>query len=62
MEASKASIMASIEPMVATIIGFIFFKEALSLPSLTGIFLIIGAIIITNISPSEARTAVVSGD
>ncbi|WP_040215039.1 DMT family transporter [Clostridium polynesiense] len=59
VEASKASIMAAIEPMAATIIGFIYFKEPLSVSSMSGIFLIIGAIILTNISPNNANAEVV---
>lgn len=49
VEASKASIMASIEPLVATITGFIVFDEKVTGLSALGILLIIGAIVILNI-------------
>lgn len=51
VNASKAAIMACIEPMIATIISFLYFKEAISFMSLTGILLIISSIIITNTVP-----------
>lgn len=49
VEASKAGILATIEPMVATLIGFFVFSESLSLFSTLGILLILGAVIILNL-------------
>ena len=48
VEASKAGIIATIEPMVATLVGIVFFSEPLSLLSGLGILLILGAIILLN--------------
>ena len=48
VEASKAGIIATLEPMVATIIGFTCFSEALTLLSGMGIVLILAAIILLN--------------
>ena len=45
-ENGKASIMASIEPVVATILGIIFFKESLSWDGILGIVLVLAAIIL----------------
>ena len=48
VEASKAGIIATIEPVVATIIGIICFSESLTVISGTGILLILFAVIILN--------------
>lgn len=49
MEASKASIIATIEPIVATIIGIIIFFEPFNFLQLFGMILIIFAVIIIQI-------------
>ena len=48
VEASKAGIIATIEPMVATLVGIVFFSEPLNILSGFGILLILGAIILLN--------------
>lgn len=48
VEASKAAIAATVEPMVATLIGAIIFKEDITYISATGILCILVAIIILN--------------
>ena len=48
LEASKAGILATIEPLVATIIGIVYFSEPLTLLSGIGIILILGAVVILN--------------
>ena len=48
MRASTAAIMASIEPVVATIAGAVVFGEGLTLPALAGILLVLGAIMVLN--------------
>lgn len=50
---SKASVMAFIEPMVATIVGVIIFKETLKISNILGILLIFVSICIINISPKD---------
>lgn len=55
VEASKAGILATIEPMVATIVGIVYFSEALTLLSGLGIFLILSAVVILN---KREKTAV----
>lgn len=49
VKASSASIMASVEPVVATIAGAVVFGEELSLPSLAGVALVVLAIVTLNI-------------
>jgi threonine/homoserine efflux transporter RhtA len=48
VEASKAGILATIEPMVATIIGITYFSESLTILSGTGIALILAAAVVLN--------------
>ena len=48
VEASKAGILATLEPMVATIVGITCFSEALTLLSGTGIALILAAAVVLN--------------
>ena len=49
VKASSASIMASVEPVVATFAGCIVFKEALTPLSLAGVALVVGAIVTLNV-------------
>lgn len=49
IEAGKASILATIEPFVATIIGVILFNEKFTIPKIVGMLLIIAAIAYLNI-------------
>ena len=49
VEASKAGIIATIEPLVATLVGIFVFKEPLTFMSGCGIVLIIAAVVILNL-------------
>ena len=49
LENGKASIMASVEPVVATIVGVVIYKEALTAMSAAGIVLVLAAIVLLNI-------------
>ena len=49
VEASKAGIIATIEPMVATLIGILVFSEPLTIMSGAGILLILSAVVILNL-------------
>lgn len=49
VEASKAGILATIEPMVATLLGIIVFSEPLTIISGMGILMILAAVIILNL-------------
>ncbi len=48
VEASRAGILATVEPMVATLIGILVFSEPLTLLSGLGILLILSAVILLN--------------
>lgn len=49
LENSKASIIASIEPVTATVLGIIIFHEKMNVSNLLGIILVLGAIVICNV-------------
>ena len=49
MENSRASIIASIEPVTATLLGVIAFGEKLSVLELLGVVLVLGAIVMNNL-------------
>ena len=49
VEAGKAGILATIEPLVATLIGILVFSEPLTILSGIGIILILSAVILLNI-------------
>ena len=48
VEASRAGILATVEPMVATLIGILVFAEPLTLLSGLGILLILAAVVLLN--------------
>lgn len=49
VEASKASILATVEPVVATILGAVFFSEALTLIKILGIASVLSASVLINL-------------
>ena len=55
VEAGKAGILATVEPMVATIIGIVFFSEQLTIFSGLGILLILVAVIILNLKKKDSK-------
>lgn len=54
VEASRAAILATVEPMVATLFGAAIFKEALSGRAITGIALILISVVILNFTRRSA--------
>lgn len=54
VEASRAAILATVEPMVATIIGIMVFAEPLTLTAAVGIALILAAIVILNTKKEDS--------
>lgn len=50
LENSKASIIASVEPVAATAFGIVLFREEMTISNLIGIILVLGAILICNIN------------
>ncbi len=55
VEASKAGIIATIEPMVATLIGIAVFSEPLTVMSGLGILLILSAVVILNLKREKQK-------
>ena len=56
MPPSRASILASIEPVTATVLGTLVFHEPLSLAGIAGIVLVLGAIAVLSVrSPQQAE-------
>ena len=49
MESSKASILASVEPVVSALFGVFVFHETMSLWGVLGIVMVLGAIVVLNI-------------
>ena len=55
VENGRASILASVEPVVATILGTLVFREILHMDEIAGILLILGAILISNRAPAGKK-------
>ena len=59
VEASRAGILATVEPLVATLVGILVFSEPLTLLSALGILLILSAVVLLNrphrSAPAEAQ-------
>lgn len=53
LDNGKASIMASIEPVVATIVGIVIYSEAPTLMSAAGVILVLSAIVLLNVKSKE---------
>lgn len=51
IEGSKAAIIASIEPVIATLIGILLFKESLTVISVMGMLFVISSIVFVNVKP-----------
>ena len=49
MESSKASILASVEPVVSALFGVFVFHEVLTLWGVLGIIMVLGAIVVLNV-------------
>lgn len=53
MESSKASILASVEPVVSALFGVFVFHETLSVWGVLGIAMVLGAIIVLNVKKKQ---------
>ncbi len=53
VETGKAGIMASIEPVVAAVLGMLVFGEQLSASGIIGMLLVLGAIVLLNLTSSQ---------
>ena len=50
MENGRASVIASVEPVVATLVGVILYEESLSISNMIGIGLVLGSIVLINVN------------
>ena len=55
IDTGKASVIATVEPAVAAAISFVFYHEPVTVSKLSGIILIISAIIMINLKPKAAK-------
>ncbi len=55
MDTGKAAVTVAIEPIVATMIGILFYQEKLTLLPAIGTVLVIGAIVLLNLPPRKAK-------
>lgn len=55
VESSKASITATVEPMVATLVGIFVFHEEMTAASGIGILCVLAALILLNINPNSGK-------
>ena len=53
LENGKASVIASVEPVVASLIGVIIYNEHLDMSNIAGIVLVLAAIVLLNIDPKN---------
>lgn len=57
LENGKASVLASVEPMVATLLGIFVYHEQMTVWSLLGLVLVLAAIVLLNRKPKERISA-----
>ena len=62
IESSQASIIATIEPVVASLVGFLIFHEKLNVWQYFGIFLVIAAVIIVQGTSKKTKKSVISNE
>ena len=55
LDNGKASILASVEPVAATLIGVILYKETLSAGEIFGIILVMVAIVMCNLTNKDKK-------
>ena len=62
IESSQASIIATIEPVVASLVGFLIFHEKLNVWQYLGIFLVIAAVVIVQETSKKTKKSVISNE
>ena len=55
LEASRASLLATVEPVVAAVVGGLYFQEQFSFMELVGMLLVLGAIAALNLSDRTGK-------
>lgn len=56
VENGTASVLASVEPVVATLLGLLVYREAPTVPALVGMVLVLGALILLSVSPTPKES------
>ena len=54
LENSKASVLASVEPVVATLVGVIIYHESMTIISFTGVVMVLAAVVILSLKGKES--------
>ena len=54
----RASILASVEPVVASLVGVFIYHEKMSIPAAVGVILVLAAILLLNLNPHKKEPAV----
>lgn len=57
LETGKASIVANIEPVVATVVGMTVFREPMTVMNLSGILCVLAAVVLLSLKPRQTQTA-----
>lgn len=55
LENGKASVLASVEPVVASLLGIFFYHEKMTLPSFIGVVLVLAAVVLLNRKNKEEK-------
>ena len=58
LENSRASILASVEPVVASLVGVFIYHEKMTIPAVVGVILVLAAILLLNLNPHKKEPAV----
>jgi drug/metabolite transporter (DMT)-like permease len=59
LENGRASILASVEPVVASLLGVFVYHEKMTVASAAGVLLVLSAILLLNLKPAQAGEAAV---
>jgi len=54
-EAGKASVMASVEPVVASVVGILAFRESMTLSAVAGSVLVLASVILLNLPAGKEK-------
>lgn len=57
LENGRASILASVEPVVASLIGVFIYHEKMTIPAAAGVILVLLAILLLNLNPHKKEPA-----
>lgn len=55
LENSMASVLASIEPVVASLLGIFFYHEKMTVPSFLGVLFVLSAVVLLTVKPKKSK-------